>query len=136
MPRKGLTRKQARFVEEYLIDLNATQAAIRAGYSAKTAYSIGDENLRKPVIAAEIQRRTQKRSNKAELTREWVIEKLRENAERAMEAEVHKAGQVANKALELLGKHQGMFSDNLNLRTPDGPVEIAITRRIVQDDED
>ena len=46
-----MTPKQTRFVEEYLVDLNATQAAIRAGYSAKTAYSIGQENLSKPEIA-------------------------------------------------------------------------------------
>lgn len=43
----ALTAKQRRFVEEYLVDLNATQAAIRAGYSSKTAASIGEENLRK-----------------------------------------------------------------------------------------
>ena len=45
-----LTAKQERFVQEYLVDLNATQAAIRAGYSRKTAYSIGEENLKKPDI--------------------------------------------------------------------------------------
>ena len=44
-----LTAKQQRFVDEYLIDLNATQAAIRAGYNEKTAFSIGTENLRKPL---------------------------------------------------------------------------------------
>lgn len=43
-----LTRKQRKFAEEYLVDCNATQAAIRAGYSPKTAYSIGEENLKKP----------------------------------------------------------------------------------------
>jgi phage terminase small subunit len=48
---KKLTAKQQRFVEEYCADFNATQAAIRSGYSAKTAYSIGWENLRKPEIA-------------------------------------------------------------------------------------
>lgn len=48
----SLTPKQERFVKEYLIDLNATQAAIRAGYSEKTAYSIGHENLSKPEIQA------------------------------------------------------------------------------------
>lgn len=47
----GLTDKQQRFVDEYLIDLNATQAAIRAGYSEKTAKEIGSENLTKPNIA-------------------------------------------------------------------------------------
>jgi phage terminase small subunit len=45
-----MTPKQAAFVDEYLIDLNATQAAIRAGYSAKTAGSYGNENLQKPEI--------------------------------------------------------------------------------------
>ena len=45
-----MTAKQARFVEEYLVDCNATQAAVRAGYSAKTAHAIGWENLRKPEI--------------------------------------------------------------------------------------
>ena len=46
----ALTEKQKRFCDEYLIDLNATQAAIRAGYSPDTAYSIGQENLKKPEI--------------------------------------------------------------------------------------
>lgn len=54
MARK-LTDKQKRFCDEYLIDLNATQAAIRAGYSAKSAYSIGEENLRKPELKSYIQ---------------------------------------------------------------------------------
>ena len=45
-----MTKKQKRFVEEYLIDLNATQAAIRAGYSPDTAQQMGSENLSKPVI--------------------------------------------------------------------------------------
>lgn len=46
----AMTAKMQRFCDEYLIDLNATQAAIRAGYSEKTAYSIGQENLKKPEI--------------------------------------------------------------------------------------
>ena len=52
-----MTAKQRRFCDEYLIDLNATQAAIRAGYSKKTAYSIGQENLKKPEISAYIEKR-------------------------------------------------------------------------------
>lgn len=51
---RPITDKQARFVSEYLIDLNATQAAIRAGYSKKTAAAIGCENLTKPDIASAI----------------------------------------------------------------------------------
>ena len=54
---RKLTAKQQRFCDEYLIDLNATQAAIRAGYSKKTAYSIGQENLKKPEISAYIEKR-------------------------------------------------------------------------------
>ncbi len=54
MNTRNLTAKQRRFVEGYLIDLNATQAAIRAGYSEKTAGQVGFENLKKPQIRAEI----------------------------------------------------------------------------------
>lgn len=57
MADKKLTAKQQRFCDEYLIDLNATQAAIRAGYSKKTAYSIGNENLKKPEISEYIEKR-------------------------------------------------------------------------------
>lgn len=71
-----LTPKQLRFVDEYLIDLNATQAAIRAGYSQKTAAIIGSENLRKPYIASEIARRQAKRSDKLEITAESVVAEL------------------------------------------------------------
>ena len=53
-----LTPKQQRFIDEYLIDLNATQAAIRAGYSPRTARQIGQENLSKPVIAAAVAKAT------------------------------------------------------------------------------
>lgn len=54
---KKLTAKQQRFCDEYLIDLNATQAAIRAGYSKKTAYAIGNENLNKPDLKKYIEQR-------------------------------------------------------------------------------
>ena len=54
---KKLTAKQQRFCDEYLVDLNATQAAIRSGYSKKTAYSIGQENLNKPEIKEYIEKR-------------------------------------------------------------------------------
>ena len=54
---KKLTAKQQRFCDEYLIDLNATQAAIRAGYSKKTAYAIGNENLNKLEIKSHIEKR-------------------------------------------------------------------------------
>ena len=72
-----LTPKQARFVQEYLIDLNAAQAAIRAGYSAKTARVIGHENLTKPDIAAAIEKARAKRAERAELTGDMVVDELR-----------------------------------------------------------
>jgi len=72
----ALTDKQKRFVEEYLLDLNATQAAIRAGYSAKTAGSIGEENLRKPEIAAAIQEAQDARSKRTEITADRVLQEL------------------------------------------------------------
>jgi len=68
-----LTAKQERFVAEYLIDLNATQAAIRAGYSAKTAGAVGHENLKKPEIATLLQEAMQKRQRGLELTAERVL---------------------------------------------------------------
>jgi len=72
----ALTAKQRRFVEEYLVDLNATQAAIRAGYSKKTAGQIGDENLKKPQIAAAIQEAQAKRSDRTEITQDMVLREL------------------------------------------------------------
>ncbi|WP_299663857.1 terminase small subunit [uncultured Ruegeria sp.] len=71
-----LTAKQERFVEEYLIDANATQAAIRAGYSEKTAFKIGSENLIKPKIAELIAAAQDKRSEKTEIDAERVLTEL------------------------------------------------------------
>lgn len=72
----SLTAKQQRFVDEYLVDLNATQAAIRAGYSKKTAGSIGEENLKKPEIAAAVAARQAKIAEKLEITQERVVAEL------------------------------------------------------------
>lgn len=72
----ALTEKQIRFCEEYLIDLNATQAAIRAGYSQKTAHSIGAENLIKPEIAAFIQEKQLELSEKTGITAERILQEL------------------------------------------------------------
>jgi len=72
----GLTAKQKAFVEEYLVDLNATQAAIRAGYSKKTARSIGQENLTKPDIQAAIQKAQIERSERTEVTADMVLKEL------------------------------------------------------------
>ncbi|MCL1872974.1 MAG: terminase small subunit [Clostridiales bacterium] len=71
-----LTDKQKRFVLEYLVDLNATQAAIRAGYSAKTANRMGSENLSKPDIQVALQVRQAKLQSKLEITQERVLMEL------------------------------------------------------------
>lgn len=71
-----LTEKQKRFVEEYLVDLNATQAAIRAGYSERTADRIGPELLGKTCVSAEIQRAIQARQKRTEITQDMVLREL------------------------------------------------------------
>lgn len=72
-----LTEKQLMFCKEYLIDLNATQSAIRAGYSEKTAIVIGSENLAKPNIQAKIQEFMSKRSEKIQITSDDVLRRLK-----------------------------------------------------------
>lgn len=72
----NLTPKQQRFVEEYLIDLNATQAAIRAGYSEKTARDIGCENLAKPNIAKAIEEAQNKRTEQTQIDAAYVLKRL------------------------------------------------------------
>lgn len=72
----ALTPKQQRFVQEYLVDLNATQASIRAGYSADTAYSIGHENLSKPEIAEALREAQAERAKRTEITQDRVLQEL------------------------------------------------------------
>ena len=72
----ALTDKQKLFVHEYLVDLNATQAAIRAGYSEETSGSIGHENLKKPEIRDAIQLKMDERSRSVEITAEMVLETI------------------------------------------------------------
>lgn len=146
----ALTKKQKLFVEEYLIDLNATQAAIRAGYSTSSAGSIASEMLKKPEIRARIDKAIAERSKRTGVNQDRVIIELAKiafvnpadliNAGDATikgdaaredtaaissvkvkripteegtieEREVRMADKL--KALELLGKHIGMFTDRL-----------------------
>ena len=72
----GLRGKQQRFVEEYLKDLNATQAAIRSGYSEKTARDIGCENLTKPNIAKAIEEAQNKRQEQTQIDAAYVLKRL------------------------------------------------------------
>jgi phage terminase small subunit len=71
-----LTARQRSFVREYLIDLNATQAAMRAGYSEKTAYASGAENLKKPQIANAIEAAMKIRADRTDITADRVLKEL------------------------------------------------------------
>ena len=122
----SLSPMQARFVEQYLIDLNATHAAIRAGYAQKNAKQQGHVLLQKPAVQEAVTAAMQARSERTKADQDWIVERLIENVERSMTIEPvmvggEKTGEyvyqgsVANKALELLGRHTGMFDDRLRL---------------------
>ena len=120
----NLTPKQQRFVEEYLIDLNATQAAIRAGYSEKTAKEIGSENLTKPNIAKAITEAQEKLSNKAQVTVEMVVQGLLNEAKDLSEGSTQSA-RVS--AWAHLGKHLGMFKDKIeHSGDPNNPINMSL----------
>lgn len=147
-----ITKKQERFIEEYLVDLNATQAAIRAGYSPETAGEIGSENLKKPEIANRIAKAMAERSRRTGINQDRVIRELARMAfvnpndvinpldasvrqeaveddlaciqsvkvkttskgeQEVVEREVRLNDKM--KALELLGRHLGMFTDKIEL---------------------
>ncbi|MEQ1349625.1 terminase small subunit [Acinetobacter junii] len=125
----NLTPKQQRFVEEYLIDLNATQSAIRAGYSEKTAYSVGHENLKKPEIQKAIQEAQEILSNKTQLTVDMVVQGLLKEAQDYAEGSTQSA-RVS--AWAHLGKHLGMFKDKIEHSGPNGgDINVTITRRVI-----
>lgn len=134
----NLTPKQQRFVDEYLIDLNATQSAIRAGYSEKTAYSVGHENLKKPEIQKAIEEAKNQVSKRTELTVDMVVNGLLKEAQDYAEGSTQSA-RVS--AWAHLGKHLGMFTEKVQHSGPDGgPVQVAtkatLTIKVVKPDGD
>ena len=158
----SLTNKQKAFVREYLIDLNGTQAALRAGYKKDSAAVVGCENLKKPNIQQAIQEEMSKREERTRVTQDKVVKelakiafsnmrsfvewgpnsvKLKESSQisdddSACVSEVtQSATQYGNTiklklhdkkaALELLGRHLGMFSDvikNVHIGDGGGPI--------------
>jgi len=109
-----LTNKQEMFCKEYLVDLNATQAAIRAGYKPDNAAVTGCENLIKPNVAARIQELMNKRSEKTEITAEWVLKGIESLTN---ELRQHEDPSKAYKGYELLGKHLKLFTDKIEQET-------------------
>nr|DAU53807.1 MAG TPA: Terminase small subunit [Caudoviricetes sp.] len=115
-----LTPKQKRFVEEYVIDCNATQAAIRAGYSPKTAYSIGQENLKKPEVMKAIAEKQKKLSERTEYDalawRKDMLEYKKTLEQKVLlgddEAAVETFTDPTNlmKCMDMLGKHLGAYN--------------------------
>lgn len=105
----ALTAKQQLFVTEYPVDLNATQAAIRAGYSEHTARFIGAENLTKPNIQEALAEALNARLERVEWTADEILRDLKEIATNKRGIEV----QHRLKAYELGGRHLGMFKDKL-----------------------
>ena len=135
-----MTRKQQFFVKEYLIDLNATKAAIRAGYSQKTAYRMGFENLNKPQIQAEIQAAMDERSARTEITSDQVLKNLDAIKADAMRITDELTGMrdrsAAIKALELQGKHLGMWTDRQKIDisgTVGGNVKSSVVHVFIPD---
>ena len=122
-----MTDKQKRFCDEYLIDCNATQAAIRAGYSPKTAKQTGCENLAKPDLKAYIDKRLEEMHNEKTADAQEVLEYLTsvmrgEHKEQVLKlvgegvqtiSDIDVGAKDRIKAAELIGKRYGMFKDGL-----------------------
>lgn len=107
-----LTEKQKRFCEEYLIDLNATQSAIRSGYSVKTARQIAQRLLTNVDIQSYIQELREQQSKRTEITADKVLEEL---GSVAFNKDIVCIGRDKVKALELIGQHLGMFTEKVSI---------------------
>lgn len=122
-----MTPKQAQFVKEYLIDLNATQAAIRAGYSEKSAMEQGYQLLQKTSVQEAIQAAMKEREERTEITQDMVMRDIQAIKESAMQTKTDQGGNLmmvdysaALKSCELQGKHLGMWTDKMQLSGHDG----------------
>ena len=127
---KKLTIKQKKFADEYIISGNATQAAIKAGYSEKTSTVIGAENLTKPNIKAYIDERMKELDEESIANQKEILQLITKHARmETVEHNVTKDGRVVKtptspsnslKALELLGKVNQMFTDKVDLNSTEG----------------
>ncbi len=115
------------FVDEYMVDLNATKAIVRAGYKTTNPNRRGTELLRHPLVQQEIEKRMKDRQDRLELSAEYVINKLVDIVEHTEKGNP----QAALRGLELLGKHLGLYKDRQEISGPDGE---AIQYQKVQED--
>jgi len=137
--KRPMTPKQQMFVQEYLIDLNATQAAIRAGYSAKTAEEQGYQLLRKTSVKAAIQAAMEKRAEETGIDAKFVLNgivKLIERCEQAVPVLDHEGNPTgewrfesnsAMRGYELLGKHLKLFTDKVE---QSGSIQLTVATGI------
>ncbi|GFE62874.1 terminase small subunit [Geobacter sp. AOG2] len=119
-----LNKKQLLFVNEYLVDLNATQAALRAGYSPRRAGSTGSELLHQPEVGAAIRQALTTRSKKPQVSSEDIIRSIVEIRSKAV---TRGSLTQALKANELLGKHLKLFTDRVEHAGTEGAVELSDT---------
>ena len=120
----ALTNKQRAFVSEYLIDFNATQAALRAGYSERTAYSIGQENLNKPEIKSEIEQHL----NNLSMTAEEAVLRMSELARGDLSEIFTFVDGVKQPYIDIRKAHENgkLYLVKKFKRDPDGRTEIEL----------
>lgn len=125
-----MTPRQSAFIEQYILDRNGTQAAIRAGYSENGAATQAERLLANAEISAEIAKRLQAVSEKADCDATWVLRRLREEADFTGDGASHSA---RVKALELIGKHIQFFPpEKRELSGKDGAaIPVALVREVV-----
>ena len=104
--RKQLTPRQERFVQEYVSCLNATQAAIQAGYSPHTARQMGYENLTKPYIRSAVARAQSAYSERVSIDRDWLMAQLWSTYEGAR---AERRFSVAVRSLDTMAQLLGLF---------------------------
>lgn len=109
-----MTNKQAKFCDEYLLDLNATQAAIRSGYSARTAAQIGYENLRKPDVRARVAQLQRAAAERNQISLDELIADLRRLRD---EAFANGSYGAVKGALDLMGRTIGAYTNKVETKT-------------------
>ena len=130
-----LTVKQRKFVEAYIVSSNATQAAIEAGYSKKTAYQSGSENLKKPQIMKALEKRTKQLQNEKIVDQREIMEfisatqrgEVKETVVTPSGMKVEVPAKISErlKAAELMGKRYAMWTEKRDVTATVGPVQIT-----------